>query len=63
MIVAEFYSSDVGLGYLMQFQVANNETTLAFGSIVYMTVLGLLVYGAVILIERLVIPSHMIKTT
>jgi len=61
VVVAEFYSSEEGLGYLLLLQVSNSETTGAFGSIVYLTVMGLLVFGAIVLMERLVVPAHMLK--
>ena len=61
VVVAEFYSSDRGLGYLLLLEVSNGSTTRAFGSIAYLTVLGLLVFGAVSLLERFFVPKHMLK--
>lgn len=61
VVVAEFYSSDQGLGYLLLLQVANSDTTGAFGSIVYLTIMGLAVFGAIVIIERLLVPAHMLK--
>ncbi len=61
VVVAEFYSSEEGLGYLLLLQVSLSETTGAFGSIVYLTIMGLLVFGAIVLIERLLVPAHMLK--
>jgi NitT/TauT family transport system permease protein len=61
VVVAEFYSSDQGLGYLLLLEVSNGDTTRAFGSIIYLTLLGLLVFGVVVLIERLMVPAHMLK--
>ena len=61
VVVAEFYSSDRGLGYLLLLQVSNGSTTRAFGSIVYLTILGLAVFGVVAGIERLLVPAHIRK--
>jgi len=61
VVVAEFYSSDKGLGYLLLLEVSNGSTTRAFGSITYLTILGLLIFGLVSLIERVCVPKHMLK--
>jgi ABC-type nitrate/sulfonate/bicarbonate transport system permease component len=61
VVVAEFYSSDRGLGYLLLIEVSNGDTTRAFGSIAYLTILGLIAFGSVALIERLLVPAHMLK--
>lgn len=61
VVVAEFYSSDRGLGYLLLIQVSNGSTTRAFGSILYLTLLGLVIFGVVAAIERLLVPAHMLK--
>jgi NitT/TauT family transport system permease protein len=61
VVVAEFYSSDRGLGYLLLLQVSNGSTTRAFGSILYLTILGLLIFGVIVAIERLIVPAHMLK--
>lgn len=61
VVVAEFYSSDAGLGHLLLLQVSNSETVGAFGSIVYLTLMGLAVFGAVSLAERMLVPAHMLK--
>jgi len=61
VVVAEFYSSDRGLGYLLLIEVSNGDTTRAFGSIAYLTILGLIVFGGIALLERLLVPAHMLK--
>ena len=61
VVVAEFYSSDEGLGYLLLLQVSNGSTTHAFGSILYLTILGLIIFGAVVALERALVPAHMLK--
>lgn len=57
-VVAEFVASDRGLGYLLLEYNANLETPMVFGAIVVLSLLGLVVYYAVEMIERLVIPWH-----
>jgi NitT/TauT family transport system permease protein len=61
VVVAEFYSSDSGLGYLLLLQTSQSQTVNAFGAILYLTILGLVIFGLVVLIERLVVPAHMLK--
>jgi NitT/TauT family transport system permease protein len=61
VVVAEFYSSDKGLGYLLLQQVSNGDTTGAFASIVYVTIMGLLVFAVISIVERLIVPPHMLK--
>ncbi len=61
VVVAEFYSSDEGLGYLLLLQVSNGSTTRAFGSILYLTILGLIIFGVIVALERALVPAHMLK--
>jgi NitT/TauT family transport system permease protein len=61
VVVAEFYSSDRGLGYLLLLEVSNGSTTRAFGSILYLTLLGVIVFVLVELVERMLVPKHMLK--
>jgi NitT/TauT family transport system permease protein len=61
VVVAEFYSSERGLGYLLLLQVSNADTAGAFGSIAYLTLMGLAIFGAIAQIERLAVPAHMRK--
>lgn len=57
-VVAEFVGSDRGLGYLLLVYNGNLETPMVFASIIVLTVIGLLVYYAVEILERLIIPWH-----
>lgn len=57
-VVAEFVAADKGLGYLLQQYNGNLETPMVFAIIVLLSLIGLVVYYAVELIERLVIPWH-----
>ncbi len=55
-VIGEFVGSDVGLGYLIV--IANNQidTALGLASIFFVSVIGLGLYGAILLIERLCTP-------
>jgi NitT/TauT family transport system permease protein len=57
-IVAEFVAADRGLGYLLLQYNGQFETAMVFAIIVVLSVIGLAVYYAVELIERLAIPWH-----
>lgn len=57
-VVAEFVASDRGLGYLLQQYNGNLETPMVFAIIVLLSLIGLVIYYAVELIERWVIPWH-----
>ncbi len=56
--IAEFIGSDQGLGFYIQIQTGNLRPDLAFAGIFLLTALGLLLFGAVTLAERLLIPWH-----
>lgn len=57
-IVAEFVSSNSGLGFLILNSQYTFNTTAAFGAFVILTVLGLLLYAAVILLGRGLMPWY-----
>ncbi|MEO8079251.1 MAG: ABC transporter permease [Caldimonas sp.] len=57
-IVGEFLSSDKGLGYLMLQVQVTLDTAAMFMAVLLITMIGMLLYGAVILLERaLVVPD------
>jgi NitT/TauT family transport system permease protein len=60
-VVGEFTGAKSGLGYLLVLMVGNLDTAGAFACVLYLTILGLLVFLAVSLVERLVVPRHMLK--
>ena len=60
-VVGEFTGARSGLGYLLVLMVGNLDTAGAFACVLYLTILGLLVFFAVTAIERLVVPGHMLK--
>lgn len=57
-VVGEFVGATQGLGYLLLRANANLDTPLLFAAIVILTTVGLILYYAVSLIERLAIPWH-----
>jgi len=57
-VVAEFVASDRGLGYLLLEYNGTLNTSMAFAVIIVLSAMGLVLYGVVELIERLLIPWH-----
>ena len=57
-VVAEFVASNRGLGYLLLEYNGNLDTAMVFAVIIVLSLIGLAVYYAVELIERLAIPWH-----
>jgi NitT/TauT family transport system permease protein len=57
-VVAEFVASNKGLGYLLLEYNGNLETAMVFAVIIVLSLIGLAVYYAVELLERLAIPWH-----
>lgn len=57
-IVAEFVSSNSGLGFLILNSQYTFNTVAAFGAFTILTVLGLLLYGAVVLLARQLMPWY-----
>jgi NitT/TauT family transport system permease protein len=55
-VIAEFVSSNSGLGFLITTSLTNFDTTLSYVAIVILTFLGLVLYGAVELTGRLLMP-------
>ena len=57
-VVAEFVASDRGLGYLLLQYNGQLDTPMVFATIVVLSLIGLVVYYTVEIIERLAIPWH-----
>lgn len=57
-VVAEFVASDRGLGYLLLQYNGQLDTPMVFAIIVVLSLIGLAVYYAVEIVERLAIPWH-----
>ena len=54
-IVGEFLGSDRGLGYLMLQVQVTLDTAAMFMAVLLITMIGMLLYGAVLLLERLLV--------
>jgi NitT/TauT family transport system permease protein len=57
-VVAEFVASDSGLGYLLLRYNGDLETPMVFAIIIVLSIVGLIIYYMVEVIERLAIPWH-----
>jgi NitT/TauT family transport system permease protein len=57
-LVGEFISSDQGLGRVMLLANGDFNQTLLFAAITYLTVIGLILYAIIEMLERLFIPWH-----
>lgn len=57
-VVGEFVGADRGLGYLLLVSNSNLDTALTFGAIFALTVLGLLLFYVIQLLENWLIPWH-----
>ncbi|HZQ00927.1 MAG TPA: ABC transporter permease [Reyranella sp.] len=55
-IVGEFVASQRGLGYLITTTQSSMNTSLAFAALIWISVVGLVLYGLVVLIARLWAP-------
>jgi len=55
-VVGEFVGSDQGLGYLILSATSYWKTELAFSSMILLSVMAIVLFGAVALVERLVCP-------
>jgi NitT/TauT family transport system permease protein len=59
-VIAEWVGASEGLGYLLMRANGNLDTTLLFAVLVALMVIGIVLYYAVELVERLVIPWHVV---
>jgi NitT/TauT family transport system permease protein len=62
-VVGEFVGGQGGLGYLLLSANGNMDTALLFAGIVALTVLGLVFFALIGLVERLVLPPHALERT
>jgi NitT/TauT family transport system permease protein len=58
VVVGEFIASEQGLGYLILFASSREQTDLALACIAVLCVVGLLLYGLVILVEKAVMSIY-----
>jgi NitT/TauT family transport system permease protein len=62
-VVGEFVGGQGGLGYLLLIANGNMDTALLFAGIVALTVLGVVLFLLIGLVERLVLPPHAVERT
>ena len=57
--ISEWIGGDAGLGYYIQIATGDLRMDLAFAIIIVLALLGLALFGVVVLTERLLIPWHL----
>ena len=62
-VVGEFVGGQGGLGYLLLIANGNMDTALLFAGIVALTLLGVVMFLAIGVLERLVLPPHAVERT
>lgn len=60
-VVGEFVGGQAGLGYLLLIANGSMDTALLFAGIVALTVLGVVFFALIGLVERLVLPPHAVE--
>lgn len=55
VLVGEFVGGNTGLGYLLVYGEGSGNTSVVFVTIIMLTIIGILAYGAVVLAERRVL--------
>jgi NitT/TauT family transport system permease protein len=55
-VIGEFVGSESGLGYLILVSTSQSRTPLAFGALVLLTVMSIVLYYGIALIEHIVVP-------
>lgn len=55
-VVAEFVTANAGLGYLITQSTAFFNTPMAFAAVILLALMGILLFGLVVLLERLLFP-------
>ncbi len=57
-VVGEFVAADRGLGRVIMAASSSFDTTLLFTGVAYLTIIGLIAFFSVEVVERLVLPWH-----
>lgn len=57
-VVAEFVAADVGLGHAIVRANARIDTVAAFAAIGWLTIIGVVLYGSIDVLERVLLPWH-----
>jgi NitT/TauT family transport system permease protein len=55
-VIGEFVGSEDGLGYLILISTSQSRTPLAFGALVLLTLMSIVLYYGIAFIERVVVP-------
>ena len=55
-VVAEFVNADAGLGYLIQTSTAFFKVQLAFGALIILSIMGIVLFQIVVVVERVFFP-------
>ena len=55
-VIGEFVGSDQGLGYLILVSTSQSKTPLAFGALVILTIMSIILYYGIEYIEQWVVP-------
>ena len=55
-VIGEFVGSENGLGYLILVSTSQSRTPLAFGSLVLLTLMSIVLYYGIALVERIAVP-------
>jgi NitT/TauT family transport system permease protein len=55
-VIGEFVGSENGLGYLILISTSQSRTPLAFGALVLLTIMSIVLYYGIALMERIVVP-------
>lgn len=61
VVVAELFAGNTGLGYLFTWAASINNVPMEFAALVWMGLLGMVLFGIVVVIERLMHPWYLRK--
>jgi NitT/TauT family transport system permease protein len=61
-VVGEFVGGDAGLGYMLMVANGSMDTALLFAGLVALTLLGVVFFGLIVVVERLMLPAHAIDS-
>jgi NitT/TauT family transport system permease protein len=60
-IVGEFVGADTGVGYLIIIATHELKTALLFAAIIMSSIIGILAYGVIVLLEKILIPWGVVE--
>jgi NitT/TauT family transport system permease protein len=62
-VVGEFVGANSGIGFVLQRSIGNFELPTMFAALVTLSVIGIILFWIIDLIERLVVPWHASQRT